>query len=105
MKHEHINDSMQVDYHLAANPIDVVTAFTTQRPCHRRKRTRVRLFTVVFVSADVATAFLAVAISRLAFRIERPRRSRKGSGGTTDKEQETVYCPLQIGSGRCGGAG
>src|SRR5262249_5619112 len=45
---------MQVDDDLAADPIDVVAAFTAQRPCHRRKRTRVRLLAVVFVSADVA---------------------------------------------------
>src|SRR5215468_2586482 len=45
---------MQVDDHLAADPIDVVTAFTAQRPCHSREHARVRLLTVVFVGADVA---------------------------------------------------
>ena len=49
-----MNDGMQVDDHLAADPIDVVAAFTAQRPCHRRKRARVRLLAIVFVSADVA---------------------------------------------------
>src|SRR5215472_8030241 len=49
-----MNDGMQVDDHLAADPIDVVAALTAQRPCHRRKRTRVRLLAIVFVSADVA---------------------------------------------------
>src|SRR5215831_7445737 len=55
---------MQVDYHLAADPIDVVAAFTAQRPCHRRKRTRVSLLTVVFVSANVA--ILAKSTSHIA---------------------------------------
>src|SRR6516162_10939449 len=49
-----MNDGMQVDDDLAADPIDVVTALTAQRPCHCRERTRVRLLTIVFVSADVA---------------------------------------------------
>jgi hypothetical protein len=49
-----MNDGMQVDDHLAADPIDVVAAFTAQRPCHRRERARVRLLAIVFVSADVA---------------------------------------------------
>src|SRR6516164_4613614 len=57
-----MNDSVQVDDYLAADPIDVVAAFTAQRPCHRRKRTRIRLVTVVFVSADVA--ILAKGASR-----------------------------------------
>src|SRR6476469_3729754 len=55
---------MQVDYDLAADPIDVVAAFTAQRPCHRRERARVRLLTVVFVSADVA--ILAKSASHIA---------------------------------------
>src|SRR3974390_1991909 len=55
---------MQVDDDLAADPIDAVTAFTAQRPCHRRKRTRVRLLTIVFVSADVA--ILAKGASHIA---------------------------------------
>src|SRR6516165_1884545 len=59
-----MNDGMQVDYHLAADPIDVVAAFTAQRPCHRRKRTRVSLLAIVFVSADVA--ILAKGASHIA---------------------------------------
>jgi hypothetical protein len=59
-----MNDGMQLDDHFAADPIDVVAAFTAQRPCHRRKRTRVRLFAIVFVSADVA--ILAKGASRIA---------------------------------------
>src|SRR5262249_7355281 len=66
---------MQVDDYLAADPIDVVTALTAQRPCHRRKRTRVRLLTVVFVSADVAV--LAKGASHIAGGEEdRPRTFR-----------------------------
>src|SRR5262245_1661359 len=45
---------MQVDNHLAAHPVDVVATFAAQRPRHRRECTRVRLFAVIFVGADIA---------------------------------------------------
>src|SRR5262245_44203769 len=68
-----MNDSVQVDDYLAADPIDVVAAFTAQRPCHRSKRTRIRLVTVVFVSADVA--ILAKGASHVAGREENCART------------------------------
>src|SRR5262249_26994191 len=55
---------MQVDDDLAADPIDVVAGLTAQRPCHRRKRTRVSLLAIVFVGADVA--ILAEGASHIA---------------------------------------
>src|SRR5262249_39151994 len=49
-----VDDGMQVDNDLAAHPVDVVATFAPQRPRHRRECTRVRLFAVVLVGADVA---------------------------------------------------
>src|SRR5262249_3961109 len=44
---------MQVNNDLTAHPIDIVATLTAQRPLRRREGARVRLLTVVFVSADV----------------------------------------------------
>jgi hypothetical protein len=43
-----------VDDYLPTDPIDIVAALATQRPRDRRECTRVRLFAIVFVGADVA---------------------------------------------------
>ena len=48
-----VNDGVQVNHDLAANPIDVVATLSAQRPRHRRKHARVRLLAVVLVGADV----------------------------------------------------
>jgi hypothetical protein len=48
-----VDDSMQVNDDLTADPIDVVATFVAQRPGHRRQCARVGLLAVIFVRADV----------------------------------------------------
>src|SRR3974377_446770 len=45
---------MQVDNHLATDPINVVAAFAAQRPRHSRECARVCLLAVVLVGRNVA---------------------------------------------------
>ena len=45
---------MQVDGNLAADPVDVVTAFHAQQPGHRGQHAAIDELAVVLVGADVA---------------------------------------------------
>ena len=49
-----INNRMQMNYGLTADPIDVVTALAAQDPCHCCERRSIDFLTVVLISADVA---------------------------------------------------